>query len=681
MTALLVAAAILGPIAVGAAPPPPRSIESVPAETLELLDESSPPQLTSNAAHELTAWVAPGTGRYLIDDFESTSWPDQDVWVALLDLTSTADASYIWSPSDCRSADGQRALWSIGGGAGRPPVACDEQYPAELQTSALLALDLSATYSAASLALIFDIWADASPSEGLVITYVEFDATGNAVQRRPVYSATGRSSAWTRGVSLDLTNLRDARDPSWQIDLRGRFAYLELLFVSDGSGSGGQGVFIDNLALDSRPQPPVVVTPVPSRTLIPSATPAATETPVPTVPAATPTPTDRTEACTNEPDCRSLEVRAFVDYRCDGAFQNGVDGIVRSQPRVDIEAGAELLGTNLDPRGRATFRLPISSGASVTMAVPDGFEMCDNSPNPLDMEPDDFRASGLTRVYFRVVPQGSHRAVQSIAADSQRARTRLEAGPSLPVGPAAPAQQYAVTMIDDFEDPHSPPTGNWIIEDDGEPPEYVWGRRDCHSLSGDFGFWAVGAGTRGRRLKCGDSYPAHMRSAIFLVLDLTEYADAGVLNLVWDTWANTLSDSPLGDFFSINLMRPGEDPAYMERMPVFDWTGYTGEKFMPQSLDLLRLQNRFNPGETISVAGESDVTFEFIFSAGRDSTTRPEGPTIDDIRLEHDLGPPATATPGPTASPTATRVPTRTPSDTPPPDVYLPIAQRAASGN
>ena len=102
-------------------------------------------------------------------------------------------------------------------------------------------------------------------------------------------------------------------------------------------------------------------------------------------------------------DCRYLSVRAFVDYRCDRRFQNGVDYAVRGRPRVDITAGTERLGAQLDAAGRATFRLPSSAGAELRFGVPAGYEMCANSANPLRLEPGDFRSRGVTRVDFRVV--------------------------------------------------------------------------------------------------------------------------------------------------------------------------------------------------------------------------------------------------------------------------------------
>lgn len=662
LVAVLLSATFMAAVGTVRGSSPDGRLHSVDETALRAVLELPRPSLLAGSpgARTNAFVVPPGAGRTVIDDFESPSWPESDRWVYVGDLVNDATLAIEWSTSECRAAEGQQSLWAIGGGPAGAGQTCGTDYPSALQTSALLALDLSAIRSARALDLVFEAWADASPYEGLYVNLIEFDDVGIATSRRTVMSATGRSADWSE-VRLDLIRLTDELDPGWVGDLRGQFAYFELLLLTSDAALAGEGMFVDELAVEVVEQPPWIVTPVPSMTLTPSSTPSPAATLTPTT---APTPADRTEACHDEPDCRSLEVRSFVDYACDGTYQNGVDGTVRSGPRVDIVAGPELLGTNLDSRGRATFRLPTSAGANVRMEVPDGYVMCQNSPNPLDMEPDDFRATGLTRVYLRVVPD--------------RSGASLHADPSSSGGVLRPFGLPAVSVVDDFEDPSQPPTGDWQIDDEDGPPEYVWGRRDCHASSGQYGFWAVGAGTRGRGLECYEAYPADVRSEIRLRLDLSAYADAQVLNLAFELWANMESDSSLGDFLSINLIRVGEE-GFEQRMPVYDWTGYTGEKFQTERLNLLDLANVFNPAERVNLAGEPDVVFEWRFRAGRDSTLRHEGPTIDDVRLEHDKGP--TVTPTPETTPTHTRTPAPTPpTRTPTPEagrqLFVPLAAR-----
>jgi hypothetical protein len=302
---------------------------------------------------------------------------------------------YTWAPRDCRAANGSRSLFAVGGGADGASHPCGgAPYPAGVASSALLYLDLSRFRSARTLALSFDIWADAEPHEGVFVNYVEFDAAGLMTERRIVYSGTGRVQSWLRGLELDLTRLRDRQDGSWSGDLRGQRVYLELLFVSSDEVnlSRGEGVFLDNLAIESDP----FVTIVPPA---PTATPTPVANPSPT-PAATPGTIERTVACEGGPGCGSLGVRSFLDYNCDGRYQPGLDRPVTTRPRVDVVAGAEILGTSLSLGGSAFFRLPTSAGVSVQLAVPEGMGMCSGWPNPIVLTAEDFGQRNNKQVVF-----------------------------------------------------------------------------------------------------------------------------------------------------------------------------------------------------------------------------------------------------------------------------------------
>jgi hypothetical protein len=208
-----------------------------------------------------------------------------------------------------------------------------------------------------------------------------FDRYGNPIARRTVFSATGRGAAWARGQRIDLTDLRDRLDPGWHLDARGRALYVEFLFVSGVGMPDGEGIHLDNLSLSAGLPTPIIVPP-------------DTPTPPPTV--------DRTVACTGGRDCGSLSVRAFVDSRCDGRYQAGLDSLIRSHPRVDVVAGAELLGTELGDTGSAFFRLPVNDGAEVRFEVPTGYVMCSNSPNPESLSKRDFGMFRRASVDFRV---------------------------------------------------------------------------------------------------------------------------------------------------------------------------------------------------------------------------------------------------------------------------------------
>lgn len=328
-----------------------------------------------------------------IDGFEAVPWPDPALWPLVADLEAIArgDAGggAPWAPASCGSTEGSRALRAASDGR-----ACDAPYPAGAASSALLALDLSHTAADRALSLAFDVWMDADPDEGLLLHYVRIGADGRAVERRQVWSGTGRLGDWVHGVSIDLTDLRDRFDSTWRYDLRGRRVHLELLFRS-GDGSDARGALLDRLRLVREPAPP---TPVPSATTAPTAVP----TPVPPTPT-TPPDLVRTNACTPSGACVQLAVRAYVDFRCDGRLQPGVDSPLRAEPapRVDVEAGAERLGGPLSASGTAIFLFPPVPETRVALAVPEGFEACPGVDNPATVASDAFRR-GLARLELRV---------------------------------------------------------------------------------------------------------------------------------------------------------------------------------------------------------------------------------------------------------------------------------------
>jgi len=329
-----------------------------------------------------------------LDGFESPGWPDAARWPFVADLEAIArgepGGGAPWATSACTASEGGRALRAASDG--RP---CDAGYPAGAASSALLSLDLAHTAYDQDLALSFDAWLDADADEGLLIHYVRFDDDGATAERRLIWSGTGRIAGWVHGVAIDLTALGDRYDPSWSGDLRGRRAFLEFLFRS-GDGSAGRGALVDALALHRRTAPP-------------TPTPSATATTPPTATSAPPTATApgpgvvRTNACTASSDCVQLSVRAFVDHRCDGRLQPGVDAPLRAEPapRVDVAAGQEILGAPLSSSGTVIFLFPAVPEAEVALAMPDGYEACPGIDNPALVPATAFQR-GQARLDFRV---------------------------------------------------------------------------------------------------------------------------------------------------------------------------------------------------------------------------------------------------------------------------------------
>jgi len=360
------------------------------------------------AASTLLQPPVPAESALSIDGFEDDPWPDAALWPVVVDLMALddpvpdPDSGYPWAPNTCVASSGGRSLRAIGGGDGAG-LACDAAYPAGIASSALLLLDLRSHAHAGGLWLTYDLWMDSEPDEGLLINYVLFAPDGTTAERRVVFSATGLAKAWSEDIRLDLTDLRDRLDPGWSLDLRGGRAYLEFLFVSLDGSPTATGAWLDDLALiraEPTPSPTPTASPTASRTPSPTTTPTATplSTPVPT---ALPTPADRTVACTSSSDCLTLNVRAYVDYGCDGRYQAGVDRLL-SGARVAVSADAEMLGTELGRTGSAVFRFPRSASVRVELGMPDGYEACPASPNPALLDPDDFRRGDRASTQFGV---------------------------------------------------------------------------------------------------------------------------------------------------------------------------------------------------------------------------------------------------------------------------------------
>lgn len=319
------------------------------------------------------AWAVPAAGQVLIDDFEAAPWPLAERWVQVLDLDGRTSGEYTWTPRSCHPAGGARALWAVGGGVEGGQMQCGASYPDGAASSALLALDLSAHQAAYRLALSLDIWADAAPNEGLFVNYVAFEPGGAVRERRTVFSATGRAGGWARGVRLDLADLHDRADPQWRLDLRGRRAFLEFLFISLPNQPDGEGIFLDNLYLDSEAAPP------------PSPTPGGSQT----------------VGCATGTDCGTLAVRGYVDGRCDGRYQPGLDTPLRGA-RVEVSAGTVALGASLSKSGNASFRVPLSTGITARLVVPDGYAPCANAADSISLAAKDFRPFGRKQIDFRV---------------------------------------------------------------------------------------------------------------------------------------------------------------------------------------------------------------------------------------------------------------------------------------
>jgi hypothetical protein len=326
--------------------------------------------------------------RVVIDTFERADWPNQPPEVLLggtrwVPQTRTdlrrGSGGYLWATSTCQKAAGARSLCAVCGGAGSGQ-ACAAPYPADTVPSILLLLDLTRQQNMDRLDLVMDIWADAPADEGFLVNYVAYDRSGEVSERRTVYSATGRVRDWAPGQRLNLLDLRDPANPAWRGKLAGKVAYLEFLFLSHASAAKGEGIFIDNLALESRPAT-VPVTPMPS---------------------ATPSSSGNARYCPAGATCGTLQVEAYVDYQCNGRYQSGLDRRLGGL-WVDVVAGSVPLRARLSPSGSAFFFLPIDADVQVTTEIPPAHKMCANSANPVTLHPKDFGSQRRKKLSFRMV--------------------------------------------------------------------------------------------------------------------------------------------------------------------------------------------------------------------------------------------------------------------------------------
>lgn len=316
-----------------------------------------------------------GWGTTVLDTFEGPIWPDPARWLYVADLAQGGAAGGTrWSPSTCLARAGARSLRANGATPSGPP-ACSAPYAGPFTAAAILALDLSALGGATKAELAFDLWLDAEPNEGLLVSLLT-PATEGAYDRRILRSVSGRVGNWVSGgLRVDLADARDVYDAAWRGDLRGRQALLEFVFVSaDGSGVA-RGAFIDNLTFTALP---------------------------PTAPTPPPGAVERTTACSGSRDCGSVSVFAYVDAGCDRRFRRGVDTPLATLARVDVVAGGDVLGARLSPGGRQTFLYPTNRSATLTLAVPDGYALCPNSPNPVALTPADFNRFRRASVEFRL---------------------------------------------------------------------------------------------------------------------------------------------------------------------------------------------------------------------------------------------------------------------------------------
>jgi hypothetical protein len=156
---------------------------------------------------------------------------------------------------------------------------------------------------------------------------------------------------------------------------------------------------------------------------------------------------------------------------------------------------------------------------------------------------------------------------------------------------------------------------DWVLSDSGSNPgEYLWGKRGspCPVYAGDYSGWAIGAGTDGSGLSCGNNYPNNVYSwMIYGPFSLEAAIDAKV---DFAFWLNSQEDH---DYLLVSASIDGLS---------FYGTGYWGE-FSSWFTDVFDLTSVFTLGD---LTDEPQVWIAFSFYS--DSSYNVEGGAlIDDI--------------------------------------------------
>lgn len=170
-----------------------------------------------------------------------------------------------------------------------------------------------------------------------------------------------------------------------------------------------------------------------------------------------------------------------------------------------------------------------------------------------------------------------------------------------------PSNAWTIIMEEDFEGDFP---GQWELEDS---KGYRWGKSSCRSYTGDYSGWAVGGGTRGQSLSCGDRYPDGV--TVKMIYGPFSLQGATAAELRFRYWINTEAGSDV-------LCWVASD----------DGKGFSGECSSGSDTweeDALDLSDVYELG---SLLGHSKVWVGFYFITDQ-SVTRSEGAYVDDIVL------------------------------------------------
>jgi hypothetical protein len=194
---------------------------------------------------------------------------------------------------------------------------------------------------------------------------------------------------------------------------------------------------------------------------------------------------------------------------------------------------------------------------------------------------------------------------------------------SIPTPSETPVPGEWTTLVsEDFEGDF--PSAGWRIE--SADPTIHWGKRDCHSVSGEYSAWAHGGGTVGSVFPCGTNYPDELET--WLIYGPMSFSDVTAAELEFSVLAAIEQN---GDPFSFMVSVDAETYyGWVLNRGIVGW--YT---------DTFDLSEAEVPG---GVAGRPEVWLAFIFESNTGIAY--EGIFLDDVELRAKM-----RTPRPTPDP------------------------------
>ena len=192
-----------------------------------------------------------------------------------------------------------------------------------------------------------------------------------------------------------------------------------------------------------------------------------------------------------------------------------------------------------------------------------------------------------------------------------------------PTATATPPQ-WTTILSEDFEGDFP---GSWTVLDDlPDEQEYYWGKRGCRPFEGSYSGWAVGAGTDGQTLNCGDDYPVNAES--WMIYGPFSLSDATEAEMRLSIWVNTPAAA-------------SEQYDYVCWMASTNGTNFAGDcawgesaVWNDQVLDFSSV-----PGYSGSMIGQPQVWVGLYFHSDSDSTGEYiEGAYVDDILVRKCVG-------------------------------------------